>query len=268
MKKYTLLFVAVMGFLAYSCSSSPKEKEVAEAPQTADSLDTEKWYPETDFDSLRGVYTGNFGDGFIKVVLTYVNDKKAIGYNINKGLQRNITGGVTQTDNAFELTLNEPGDNEYDGVFVLNISKKDGSVDGSWTANDPKIPSKKFRLKKQADKKETNTKEVKSFYDGGELTQENFAELFSYASLEGGNVEFGENGIVRYTYYPEGQENEQQELIKGSWTFTDQITLVIEWSKNTRFKLRKMTFKLLKDEDGMPTLEGKNGSPSIYPNFF
>ena len=44
--------------------------------------------------------------------------------------------------------------------------------------------------------------------------------------------------------------------------------MVIEWSKNTRFKLRKMTFKLSKDEDGMPSLEGKKGSPSIYPNFF
>lgn len=266
MKKHSVLFITALSLLAASCSSAPEKKEASEAPKTtADSLEVEKWYPETDFDTLRGVYTGNFGDGFIKIVLTYVNDKKAVGYDIHKGLQRNITGQVVQYDDRFELTLNEPGDNEYDGIFVLNISKKDGRTNASWTANDPKIASKKFTLKKQDPNKGNDSKSV---FDGNELTEDNFMELFSYGNLEGGNVEFIENGIVRYTYYPDEQQNEQQELIKGSWTFTDQTTMVIEWAKNTRFKMRKMSFKLVKDEDGMPAFEGLKGSPSIYPNYY
>ncbi|MNJ86141.1 hypothetical protein D3C87_36280 [compost metagenome] len=270
MKKHTFLFVAIIGFLVTSCSSGPKENETAPGSKTADSLDVEKWYPETNFDTLSGEYIGNFGDGFIKIVLTYVNDKKAIGYNINKGLQRNITGQVVQQDDRFELTLNEPGDNEYDGIFVLNISKKDGSVDGNWTANDPKIPSKKFKLKKKTSKKSTDSK---SIYEGGELTEDNFTEVFSYAGFDSGNLEFKENGIALFTYYPEqGEEverqNQQQEIIKGSWNFTDKKTLVIEWAKNTRFNLRKMTFKLIKGEYDQYYFEGPNEDLNIYPYLF
>jgi hypothetical protein len=265
MKTTFALFIGITGLLlSTSCSSDSEVKSAATAEKlSTDSLEMEEWFPETNFDSLRGKYTGDFGDGFIHVILTYVNDKKAIGYNIHKGLQRNISGSVVQKADHFELTLNEPGDNPYDGIFVLNISKKDGSVHASWTANDPNIPAKKFKLKKQF----KHDADSKSAFEGGEVTEDNFIEFFSYANLSDGNVEFKESGIVLYTYYPEGQENEQQEIIKGSWKFTDKKTMVIEWAKNNQFKERSMKFKLTKDEDGMPSFEGPDNL-SIYPDYY
>lgn len=269
MKTPFALFIGISGLLlSTSCSSdtdSAKNNVTAEKT-SVDSVSTEEWFPETNFDTLRGLYTGDFGDGFINVVLTYVNDKKAIGYNVHKGLQRNISGSVVQKKDRFELTLNEPGDNKYDGIFTLIISKKDGRVNANWTANDPKIPSKKFTLKKLGSKK-TDESGEKFYYDGGEIMEDNFMELFSYSNLDGGYVEFKENGILRYTYYPEGQENEQQEIIKGSWKFADHKTIVINWSKNVRFREQVMKFKLTQKEDEMPSFDGPNGL-SIYPDYY
>lgn len=267
MKTPFALFIGIsVLLLSTSCTSDPDSvKNASTAEKTSvDSVGREEWFPETDFDTLRGLYTGDFGDGFINVVLTYVNDKKAIGYNVHKGLQRNISGSVVQKKDQFELTLNEPGDNKFDGVFTLIISKKDGSVNASWTANDPKISSKKFKLKKQENKKEILEKFE---YDGQEITENNFIDIFNSSNLDGGYVEFQENGILRYTYYPEGQENEQQEIIKGSWKFTDKKTMIINWSKNVRFKEQVMKFKLTQKEDEMPSFEGPNGL-SIYPDYY
>lgn len=266
MKTIFALFIGITALLLSTSCSSDTEIKATATPNTSskDSVEMEEWFPETNFDTLRGMYTGDFGDGFINVILTYVNDKKAIGYNIHKGLQRNISGSVIQKKEWFELTLNEPGDNKFDGVFVLNISKKDGSVDATWTANDPKISTKKFKLKKQPIKQGSDSKYE---FNGEKITQDNFMELFSYANLDDGNVEFKENGIILYTYYPEGQANEQQEILKGSWKFTDEKTMVIEWSKNKVFKQQNMKFKLTQDEDGMPSFEGPNGL-SIYPDYY
>lgn len=269
MKTSFALFIGISGLLlSTSCSSDTDaaKNNVTAEKTSVDSIVREEWFPETEFDTLKGLYTGDFGDGFINIVLTYVNDKKAIGYNVHKGLQRNVSGSVVQKKDHFELTLNEPGDNEFDGVFTLIISKKDGRVEASWKANNPKIKSKTFRLKKQSGKKTTGSEE-KSYYDGGEITEDNFMDIFSYSNLNDGYVEFKENGILRYTYYPDGQENEQQEIIKGSWKFTDKKTIVINWSKNTHFKQQVMTFKLTQKEDEMPSFDGPN-ELSIYPDYY
>ncbi|MGV3610641.1 MAG: hypothetical protein ACO1N0_06820 [Fluviicola sp.] len=273
MKQINALFIGLSSLLLItSCSSDPEAKSADESVQQtsagSDSLKKEEWFPETNFDTLRGLYTGDFGDGFINVVLTYVNEKKAIGYNVHKGLQRNISGSVVQKKEQFELTLNEPGDNPYDGIFVLTISKKDGSVNASWTANDPKIKSKKFTLKKRTlDSK--NVSDEKDYFDftSDKVTEENFREVFSHASLyigdKSGDISFLENGIVKYSYYPDNQQNEQMEMIKGSWKFKDAKTLIIDWAKNNEFKARQMSFKLIQNTEEPPYFETKDGKNSI-----
>lgn len=272
MKTTFALFIGITGLLlTTSCSSDSEIKTIETAEKNStDSVELEEWFPETNFDTLRGMYTGDFGDGFINVILTYVNDKKAIGYNVHKGLQRNISGSVVQKKDHFELTLHEPGDNKFDGVFVLNISKKDGSIDATWTANDPKISTKKFKLKKQISRK---LSEEKGYFDYSteEINQDNFLEAFShsnlYSKVDDGEVQFRENGTVIYTYYPENQKNEQMEIIKGSWKFTDKKKLILDWSKNGVFKERQMTFKLVKseEENSIPGFETADGKYSINP---
>jgi len=272
MKTHFTLFIALSGLLSITSCSSDTETKATATPKTnsKDSVEMEEWFPETNFDTLRGMYTGDFGDGFINVILTYVNDKKAIGYNVHKGLQRNISGSVVQKKEWFELTLNEPGDNKFDGVFVLNISKKDGSIDATWTANDPKISTKKFKLKKQISRKLSEEKDYFD-YSTEEINPDNFLKAFShsnlYSEVDDGEVQFSENGTVIYSYYPENQKNEQLELVKGSWKFTDEKKLILDWSKNNVFKYRQMTFKLVKSEEeySTPVFETADGKYSINP---
>ena len=97
----------------------------------------------------------DFGGSSILIILNYVSGQNAIGYNIHKGLQRNITGKVSRSGDSIQVTLNEPGDNKYDGIFTLDFIGIDKSPKGNWTANDPKIPSQNFKLKK-IDQKENN----------------------------------------------------------------------------------------------------------------
>jgi hypothetical protein len=99
MKTSFALFIGISGLLlSTSCSSGTDatKNNVTTEKTSVDSVSTEEWFPQTDFDTLKGLYTGDFGDGFINIVLTYVNDKKAIGYNVHKGLQRNVSGSVVQ----------------------------------------------------------------------------------------------------------------------------------------------------------------------------
>lgn len=266
MKTSLTLYIAIWSFLAVqSCSSDPKTQQPAETAQNkADSVETESWFPETDFDTLRGMYTGNFGDGFINIFLTYVNDKKAVGYNIHKGLQRNISGDVVQHPDYFELTLNEPGDNPYDGVFVLKISKKDFSADATWTAKDPKISTKKFKLTRKVIPKRSDEK---AYYDGGPITENNFLEVFSRSQLNDDDLSFDENGLVTLTYYPVEQKTRQLETVTGSWKFNSDKSLLIEWEKNTYLKERSMTFKLVQKKDDEPFFKGPGGI-EITLNYF
>lgn len=268
MKQICTLLIGIVTLLQVSsCSSGPKTPQTDDAQKNGpDSLETREWFPEYPYDTLTGLYTGNFGDGFINIFITYANDKKAVGYNIHKGLQRNISGDVIEKKDGFEITLNEPGDNPYDGVFVLNISKKDFSADATWTAKDPKIAPKTFKLtrkKKAADEKT----DEKSYYDGGPITEDNFLEIFGYSNLESGNIHFDENGLVTFTYYPDGQKAEQMETIKGSWKFNPDKSVLIEWGKNTHFKERSMKFKLVQKKDEDPVFKGP-GEMEITLNYF
>lgn len=253
----TLSFGILSLFAIQSCSSDPKTPQAVESAQKGvDSVETKPWFPETNFDTLRGIYTGDFGDGFIHVILTYVNDKKAVGYNIHKGLQRNISGDVAQHKDYFELTMNEPGDNPYDGVFVLKINKRDFSADATWTAKDPKIGSKSFHLKKKISAEKPTEK---FYYDGYPITEANFQETFSRSQLEGGNLFFDEDGLVTFSYYPDGQKTEQLETIKGSWKINPGMSLLIAWAKNSYFKERNMKFKLIQKKESAPLFKASNG---------
>jgi hypothetical protein len=272
MKHLLIGFTAITLVIQITSCSSEEEIKQPEQLQTSvkDSTEVAEWFPETNYDTLRGMYSGDFGDGFINVILTYVNDKKAIGYNIHKGLQRNISGSVIQKKDHFELTLNEPGDNEFDGVFVLEIAKKDFSVQATWTANNPKISVKKFKLKKKIVK---TTEELEKFYDdGGKVSEENFLDYFSEANCNEDLVEFNENGIVHYTYYPtkdSEKRKEQLESFKGSWRFINPETVVVEWQKNNRYKERKMSFKITRlseEEGGFVVLKGDQ--ITISPDIF
>src|SRR5688572_14078880 len=68
-------------------------------------------------DKVEGTYIGDFKGSPIAITLNYVSDKHVTGYNVHKGLTRNVSGTIEAKEDGLHLQLSEPGNNPYDGVF-------------------------------------------------------------------------------------------------------------------------------------------------------
>ena len=99
-------------------------------------------------EKLKGTYTGDFKGSPIAITLNYISDTHVSGYNVHKGLTRNVTGTIEPTPFGLHLVLNEPGNNQFDGKFDFVIDTTNWLAKGKWT------PIKKgeetsFELKKK-----------------------------------------------------------------------------------------------------------------------
>lgn len=218
-----------------------------------------------DFDTLKGMYIGDFDGSDIRIVVNYISQNHAAGYNIHQGLQRNISGKVIETENDIILTLNEPGDHDFDGVFELVFSKITLTSKGKWKANNKKYGTKNFTLDKIViDEPNFDLENLKI----EDLNPTNFVTLFSHSSDTIGDFYFEQNGLVKYEFYPSkdtAERREQLEIIQGSWSFKkDEIH--ISWKKNQVFDEKKSIFKLIIKPNYEFYLEYKNRI--IYPNFY
>jgi hypothetical protein len=189
---------------------------------------------------LIGLYIGDFGENSIRLELTYINKHKVLGYNLLKGLQRNLSGDVFYSDSLFTLTLNEPGDHEYDGKFILTVNKSNCTVSGEWQSNSGKIAGKQFKLEKI---------ELIEDFDAP-ISLGSFANRFYFLTNQiGHDIQFFANGKVVYTHYIQENENSEPkpESFNGNWYLADN-KVVVEFSKNNVFKDKKVFFKMTQEE--------------------
>ncbi len=212
-----------------------------------------------DYDTLQGMYIGDFAGSDIRIILNYVSMKNAIGYNIHKGLLRNLTGKVSRSGDSVTIILNEPGDNEFDGVFTLNFVGDDHKPTGTWESNSGKIPKRNFELKKMI------RKEAK---DENDINLSNFADHFGYLSDTIGDYQFKDDGLCIFEYYPkhdyEGRV-EQLVEVRGSWSL-DGKTVTVEWQPSKAFPDRKSVFTIFRTEWDELTL--KNGDQELYNHYY
>lgn len=235
--KFLYLFIS-LAFLI-SCKSGIDTKKEAEA----NTDNEEKIAQNFDLDTLKGMYIGDFGGSDIRIVLNYISPNHAVGYNLHKGLQRNINGKVEETDKTVTLELNEPGDDKYDGVFTLTFQKIDFSCKGTWKANNKKFGKKSFVLEKmnfESHGLDIYTATIDSINKG------NFTDVFSYCSDSIAEIYFEADGSVRYEFYPSkdnAERAEQVQIVKGTWTFKkDKVQ--INWQKNEVFAEKKSYFDI------------------------
>lgn len=81
-----------------------------------------------------GVYSGNFGnDGIITLVLNYISGNTVSGYDVHKGLRRNVNGEMTRDGGKLNFVLKEPGDNRFDGTFSFSLDTTSRKIEGEWT---------------------------------------------------------------------------------------------------------------------------------------
>lgn len=245
----------ILGFIILllvnvSCKEEPVKKEV-EVPKKKDLI---KFNTEN-LDTLSGIYTGDFGGTDIRIVLTHIGKNHVVGYNIFKGLRRNISGNYLLHGDTVTMTLHEPGDNEYDGVFEMEIYRSNFTGKGKWESNSGKISPKYFKLEKLA--KFEYADDIKK------LNNSNFTSYFSWVEDSLGSIQFDDDGSCVYRYYPkEDDKNRVEQLveIQGSWAYKNEL-VKIAWQPNPIFSSRMLDLQVLPEDY---TLFSKSTGRTFY----
>lgn len=219
-------------FILVACSTD-KTKSQDEIKESETNLavepiekNIEPVYPDFYFDTLVGSYEGMFGGSMIRINLNFASNKHITGYNIHKGLVRNLNGQISEDSNFIYLELAEPGDNKFDGIFNISVNREDLSMKGEWTPNDKRLKSRNFKLKR---------------------INNDFLENLDYVSDSLGIFTFDRDGFIKYEYYPiiDGSNHkDQMEIIQGNWTFTNDSTITVIWEKNGIFENTQSQFKI------------------------
>lgn len=266
MKRWTVLLFSALVFAA--CKGEKKNTAIVagETSGTTDSSEDQEFEPYY-WDTLCGIYSGAYSDRELNINLTYVSQYNAVGYSVLNGLIRNISGKVTQTTDSVKLTLSELGDHVHDGVFQLNINKRNFEVKGTWKAYSSSIPSKTFQLKKK------RWLDYNEFDYEKPVTAENFLFFYEVSEDSLGYYYFKEDGSVNYEFYPTPNAFSNQEgtlqYAQGSWTIKGEYVTVY-WQPNFAFPNLKSRFRIMDGrktdpEDGYPYLEGEGRI--IYPQY-
>lgn len=196
---------------------------------------------------LPGTYMGDFGSGNIYITLNYSNGKQVAGYNVHKGLRRNLRGEVKRDNDNWIVTLTEPGDHPFDGKFELTFDHQFAKGKGSWTPlNNTTLKAKSFNLQRTE--------------DGGGMSGSTFNMFLIESSNNKSDLTFDLDGSCLLQYYPKINDStfaEQMIKIKGTYQKATDSTVTVNWEKNSLFKERTNTYKLKGNEDN-------SGTPYYY----
>jgi hypothetical protein len=91
----------------------------------------------------------------ITLFITSLEDGNISGYSVCAGNQRSFSGSYEQEGNNIKASLQEPGDNKYDGVFELTIAKENHTLTGKWTPFDKAQGSRHYNLQRKNFKYDT-----------------------------------------------------------------------------------------------------------------
>jgi hypothetical protein len=85
---------------------------------------------------IGGTYNGHFKQGLMTLVINYISDSIVSGYDVQKGLRRNVNGEVQQTGGTLNFILKEPGNRPLDGTFYLSMDAASRAITGKWVPQD------------------------------------------------------------------------------------------------------------------------------------
>lgn len=253
---FTLLTLAL-----FSCKEATPPQQEVKVEKIQPEIPEEDTFP---YDTLQGMYMGDFGGAPIRIIINYASASNAIGYNIHKGLQRNIMGEVVRSGDSIQVILAEPGDNKYDGVFTINFIGIDIKPTGTWVANDESIPSQDFKLEKI----------IREESDSDEVTMHNFADIFGEVGDKYGTYNFEHDGYVVLKHYKDISDDEdvqwdmqQYTEIKGSWELNgDKVT--INWEPNPVYKSGKLVLEVIHFDEYGEYLLRENEDHELWMMWF
>jgi hypothetical protein len=172
-----------------------------------------------------GTYSGTFNKSIITLVINYISGKTVSGYNVHKGLRRNINGEVTRNGSLLNFVLKEPGDNPFDGIFTFTLDTADLAIRGTWTPLDStKTKSKTLTLSRRQ--------------DAGQVDNDTW--VAGGAAAGDSVLTFNNDGTCEFGLYERPQDSTSQLItIRGNYE-QKADTFRIEWEKNTHMPAQSM----------------------------
>lgn len=259
------LLLSVIACLSACNSPESDSKDSVEVEEIAAEIPEEDLF---NYDGLKGMYMGDFGGSDIRIILNYVSKNNVVGYNIHKGLQRNLSGKVERSGDSVKVYMAEPGDHEFDGVFELVFIGEDAEPSGEWTSNSGIISAKSFTLKRvKADEKV-------EWSENPTITFENLHYHFSDAYDTLGEYSFKKDGLVIFSYYPGGywsndseveRSKSQMKQIQGTWSMKGDV-VTVAWEPNRILPKGQMSYKVQQGEyEASLFWEGNPIYMRVYP---
>jgi hypothetical protein len=201
-------------------------------------------FPDAEKANVKGLYKGDFAGDPIYLTVNFSSGKHVAGYNVHKGLRRNLSGYLLQAADGWELVMNEPGDHPFDGTFKLVFDSAFTSAKGEWKPlNTP-----------------SNLKE-KTFTLSRIQMSDNGTDGIYHDILSGdhSDITFREDGNCIFNYYDKINDStfaEQMNTIRGTWEKKDS-TLLVTWHKTAQWDKDKSVFAIMLDGSSMTMITGE-----------
>lgn len=198
-------------------------------------------------DSLTDFYRGDFKGAPISVTLEYIAGKRVCGYNIHKGLRRNMSGTIMLDGGRLHLIMEEPGTNMYDGVFDMWLDTTTHQLEGKWKplSGSKEVGATSFKLAR-------NDHETEFVY---------------YKDSTGAGLTLEPDGSCEFTYtINDSTEAVQQLTVKGTFKHSaDRKTVTCYWQPNEVLPSRTsvFTFFTKRDEENDADIEMISGEGRV-----
>lgn len=220
--------MALFGALLFSCQAGRNDRVSGAAG--SDQLDQQ----------LTGTYDGHFKEGMMTLVINYVSDSIVSGYDLHKGLRRNLNGEVRRKGDSLALILREPGNNPLDGVFYLSMDTAGRAITGKWTPPErSSLSAGPVDLKRW--EKDSSDDENSGAWNG-----------------DLGTLSFNGDGSCELGYSGSGDPAGDGTTVWGIYEQKGN-TIYIEWEPNKYLPSRKMT--LVKNSPGEGSGNDENSGP-------
>jgi hypothetical protein len=97
-----------------------------------------------------GYWVGAFGKNKINIAIANIEGDSVKGHSVCAGNFRAIKGTIRQAEeNVFEVTMREPGDDQYDGEFRFKLDLNKKELTGSWKPYKNTVGAKTYTLVKR-----------------------------------------------------------------------------------------------------------------------
>jgi hypothetical protein len=236
-----ILIIATLAFQACKPSAGKEPQETATINDSAVR------------DKILDTYKGDFGNSSIYITFNYLNHQHIAGYNVHKGLRRNLHGELKKDNNNWIITLSEPGDHPFDGKFVITFDSTFNTGKGTWTPlNTNTLKEKNFEVRRNSGHGQEATIAV------GTPT---FDAFFIDDKFYKSDLAFKSDGSCLLQLYEQVNDStltDQLLRIRGTYERSNDTIVKISWEKNTHFKEPAIQAKLRvhQEEDGSEYLTG------------